>query len=1466
MLLAISTIILLGTGLVFSLRFAPVQSYFGRLAADFLSRELGAEISVERLYFDPFSSLQIRELYISDQRGDTLLHAPRMKASLDLTRFFQGQMTINDVDLRDALFRLHIDSQGESNLSFLIDYFRPAQPDSLRKRKITIDLQLATLEQVSFIYINEAAAAGLTGTEGRTIDFNDIHASRINGRFSAIDFRQHLASARIEGFSLIEKSGFEIRQLNTHAIIDPHQIELRGLDLRTNQSSIRDYLLLSFEDYGDFDDFINRVDLRLELDQSHISSKDIAYFAPDMEHVLFDIDLSGSLYGRVNAVEGRRIDLRASTNTRLQGDLSIHGLPDIEHTEFDVRLQHFSTNDEEIERLVYELGRQRRIELPEHFGQLGSLQYSGDFEGRYNDFRAAGSLRTELGKLDTDIHIDFREGTTLYSGSLYTSEFDIGQFLSLKHFGKTGFLVSIDGKNFDPRTIDLRWDGQVGHVDLLDYRYQQIETSGILRDQQVQGTLAVNDPNLRMDARGQVGLDPLAPYYQLDANLNHADLGILGFYPESQAILRGAQVHADLLGTTLNDLRGDLSILDLQVDLHQDRYHVQSLALTANGLHDERRISIESDLLTASVSGRIDFYSLRPYYESLAGLYIPSLDLVSEVGGDQDFEFDLEILDFAPLAAFFVPELAIAPGTTLSGHFRSDDRGVFPGSVEPLSIVELFLPQAGWGSAIFAEAIDLQIRADSAALTSNLRTGSIRVNHLQPFDSLHFSQRLREDRAVYEIHLGDATDLHDAQLSGTVLFSSDRTVAIHSHPSDIRLNGAEWQMSKAQLQFREGKTSIRGLDFHNREQRIRIDGIVSKDAEDQLHLLFDNFDLATINPFLTNVTYRFGGKVNGKADINAILHNPYAAADLSIERVTMDQLPLGDLRINADFDQDKSLVNLALGLSKDDKHTLTIDGQYHINRPGDNLDLSAKFDRLELDVLQVILKDLISDVSGTLSGRAKISGSLQQALFNGTGTVDRAGFTVRYLNTPYHIDGPLRIENTKLVFEQLALADQRNQRAMINGSIDLTNPTNPAIGITIDATNLMVLNTTFQHNPLYFGTAYGTGRFRFLGTADAMNIVIDARTEENTIFHIPLNTSTVLGDSEFIRFMSFAPQDGVKPDSAAPASGLLSGLNMNMDLHVTPGTVANIHTDLGELSGRGEGQINLRISSLGDFEMFGDYQVNTGKFTFTAQDFINKIFEIKQGGTIRWTGKPVDASIALTAFYEQRTSLSPLYDAAGRTPNEQRVLTRAEMELSGNLLRPTINFGLDFPADPYVKDELQSYLSDANNVNQQALSLIVRRSFLPGSTSDFSRELNSTLLSAGTELAFNQLNNLISQSLNLNFIDLNIRSLNDASASLRFFDDRLIFTGGITDLRNQRLSDLNVFSDRVATDTELLYLIRKDGRLILRGSNRLNTRHFLLNPSDEYISALGLIYRQEFDSFGEFFRRILLFDRRRTPN
>ncbi len=528
--------------------------------------------------------------------------------------------------------------------------------------------------------------------------------------------------------------------------------------------------------------------------------------------------------------------------------------------------------------------------------------------------------------------------------------------------------------------------------------------------------------------------------------------------------------------------------------------------------------------------------------------------------------------------------------------------------------------------------------------------------------------------------------------------------------------------------------------------------------------------------------------------------------------------------------------------------TLDIDGTYNANSDQNNLDMKVMMDDNEVILFQPFLKNLVSKMNGKVSTDLRVTGKLTKPQINGTLTLKDAGMTVNYLKTPYRISDKVEVENTVIKLTNLKLRDIKNNEAIANGTVDMSNINNPEIHINLVANNFMALNTTAKDNPLYYGVAYGTGVFSFNGPTNDMRIIIDAKTEAGTVFNIPLNSSATVSKTDFITF--------VAKDSSLniPKVTSFKGLTMNFELQVDENTEVNIFTELGKLTGRGQSQLSLNINSLGDFEMYGDYLISSGKFEFTAQEFINKIFKISEGGSIRWTGNPVEAAINLKAIYEVRTSLGPLYAAAGRPALDQRVLAEAVMNLSGPLLTPNISFDINFPADAYIKDELQSYLSDVNNTNQQALSLIVRRSFAAGKAADIGFA-TSTFISAGTELFFNQLNTILTQSLNLNFVDFNIRSLNDASASFRFLNDRLVLTGGVTDRTNRGgvVSDFNIIGgSSVARDVEALYLIKKDGSLVLRASNKLNNRNFLNTSTiDPYVSAIGLVYRKDFDNFGE---------------
>jgi hypothetical protein len=201
------------------------------------------------------------------------------------------------------------------------------------------------------------------------------------------------------------------------------------------------------------------------------------------------------------------------------------------------------------------------------------------------------------------------------------------------------------------------------------------------------------------------------------------------------------------------------------------------------------------------------------------------------------------------------------------------------------------------------------------------------------------------------------------------------------------------------------------------------------------------------------------------------------------------------------------------------------------------------------------------------------------------------------------------------------------------------------------------------------------------------------------------------------------------------------------------------------------------------------------------------------------------------------------------------------MGLTGSLLKPDIKLDIFFPSNPAIKEEMQSYFNDDNNRNLQALSLIIRRSFAPGTGKEaLGKQLTSGVASTATELLFNQFNNVLS-SLNLAFVDINIRSLSEANASFRFFNERIILNAGIVDRRSTNdLSPIGFSRNNVGGEVEVLGLIKKDGTLVGKLANKPPTQQnnfFNTGLSqNNNVTSLGLIYTQQFDTFAEFLRKI----------
>lgn len=1448
----LASLLLLVAVFIFSLQFKSVQTFVAKKAAKYLSEKLQTRVEVGSLHFKPFKSLVLDSLYIEDREQDTLLFSPRLTVDLNLFSRKLRKISVNTIQMDNGKFHLKQYRDSATNVEFIINYFDTGDPTPTKKprRPYDVTIDKIVLNNIAFKYQNFNNTTPVKG-----VNFNDIDLRNLSTSILNLDTKNHLIKAGFRNLTLREKSGFYLKNLTTNATIDTNQMEFKDLLLETPTSRLSDYLLMKYANFKDFGKFISKVYMNVNFKNARINSSDVSYFAPQLAKSNIILDLDGQATGFINDLKAKNFAVRSGQATYLKGDFNIKGLPTLKNTMLDLKVDQFTTNKRDLDLIIARATGSKKSLIPPIASKFGNISFKGRFTGFTNDFIAFGEIKTRLGRVVTDLNMKINsKGYPTYNGIVRAYDFNIGELLDRGDLGRTTLTANINGSGFNLNTLQERVKGDIRYFDYNGYRYSNINVNGSFINKTFQGIIKVNDRNIKLDFNGSIDLKPNLPIFNFNASLRGANLHKLNFTKDTIQI--DADLTTNFTGSNLENIQGEFAVSKIRLTNSDNSFIVDSVYLTAIGIGSNRELKINSDILDAGIKGEYSLKTLPDYFKSVANQYIPSLRLKYLKPGRQNFEFSLKIKYFEPLSMLLMPALKIPDGANFNGKFVSAENiANLNGFAKLIQYNQIKINNLIIDESTSAQAMNIFVTSDRIDITDSLYIKNVNMANILRNDSLSLNIKLSDKNAVNQLDLNSLVEFTE---TGT------EKIRLSVLPSDVIINNEVWKIQeKVSFSFDEGRgpndafslfrrTKITGFELFRDNQMITIDGIISKDPADELLIGFNKFKLTTFNPLTQTAGISLKGELNGKAKFAGILTKPNVEAEMKIDTLHYNNVLIGDLNLNAGFDNSTRLINVAIDIENQGTKTLEIDGTYNANSDQNSLDMNVMMNNNEVIIFQPFLKTLVTNMNGKVSANLEVTGKITQPRIDGTISFNDAGMTVNYLKTPYRMSDEFKVENSVIILNSFKLRDINNTEALVNGTVDMANPLNPNIQINIVANDpFMALNTTAKDNPLYYGVAYGTGVFSFTGPTNDMRINIDAKTEAGTVFNIPLNSSATVSKNDFITF--------VAKDSSLnkPKVTSFKGLVMTLSLQVDEESEVNIFTELGKLSGRGKSEnLRLNITSLGDFEMYGAYLITSGKFAFTAQDFINKIFKITQGGSIRWTGNPVEAAINLSAVYEVRASLRPLYTAAGRPPLEQRVPVEAVMNLSGPLLTPTIAFDLNFPADAYIKDELQSYLSDVNNMNQQALSLIVRRSFADGAGGKLGEAATATLIEAGTELVFNQLNTIITQSLNLNTVDFNIRSFNDASATFRFMNDRLILTGGVTgrNIKDDAFSDFNLLGNSsVARDVEALYLIKKDGSLVLRASNKLNNRNFLniTNKESEYVSALGLVYRKDFDNVSE---------------
>ena len=1427
---------MLGLSTSLLLTLPSVQTWLSKRVASYLSDQLNTKVSIQGVDVKFPKNIVLKGLLIEDLHQDTLLFTETFQININNYSLNRNRFYINSIQLDQPVVKIkYYQKEALSNLQFILDYFEDTTSNSTNaKPSLYLKIGSVKINDGNIIYQNQHILANGM----KSINYDDLHITHLNYSSDYFTYFNNELRIKLKRLSLKEKSGFIISQLNTDFKMTPTEMEFNKLDLITPRSHIRDYYLMRYDSISDMGNYLEKVYMNSHFVNSKIAYKDVAYFTDELANYTGTVYANGKVYGTVANLASDEITIKTNDTTYCEGKFSIKGMPDMDHAELYFKTDKLISNLSDAKKLLINVD-QKEISslLPNELGELGTFSFSGYYQGRLNDFNLKGQMQSAIGGIYADFNMKLPANSpTKYKGSIETIDFNLGKLIAQENIiGNSNLKLNVDGEGFNIDELKTKVDAQILDLRINNFTYRNLNANGALRQKVFNGTLTSTEKILSFDFSGQVDLNNLdLPEFNFDANINSIDL--LALQQTKDSFIVSTQMHADFKGTNFEKLIGSLSFNNSRIQKGGIEHTINHLNIQAQLIGTGKSIQIQSELFTAELKGDYHLANISSASKSFLKNFLPSMRLGNiNKFENQDFSFKILLANSKPITDLFFPEFQLAKGGAIYGKLNT---------AKDLLKINIGLDFLKYKSFKF-EKIVIDGENNSKTFDLNIASNKILINDSVNINNVAISNAIANDTIQFNVKLSDKDAINQLDLNGKLNFLND-SVNLSVLPSEIIIDRAEWKIPSAfKLCYTpQGNYIINDFYLSNGEQSLSITGIISDKEKDKLSIKAHQLSLKSFNQILKKYSIAIAGTLNANTTLAAVAGDMSLQSDLRIDDLVYNKDSIGILKFNSTLDEKSKLISIAGSIFNKRLKTLEIGGSINIGRKVDNLNLNILLDETELSVIEPFVKDYVSNIKGTAIADLAITGSIKSPKLDGYLNLKNVGLLVNYLNTSYTLNEQIKFTENKIIINNVQLKDRDGNKGTANGSISHQSFSNFVFDVKVQSENLMSLNTTAKNNELYYGKAYTSGTYLFRGPLDRFKIDITAATNAGTKLFIPITDENSISANNYIHFIT---KDSLQKKSDYKID--LSGIALNMNLQVNDAAEVQLIMDpnTGEaIKGRGFANLKLAINTIGNFEMFGNFEISEGVYNFNIQNIINKKFKIEKGGTIRWNGDPFKAKIDLSAVFETRPSIYPLIVSATNDTSaystSTKVLSQCVLYMKNDLLAPDITFGLRFPNDQDVSSKVGGYLANTDNLNNQVASLLVFGRFVNSTTN------NTSIATSGFINA--QLSNLISTK------NFNLNLERGVGGSLKLFNERITIDGSIAN-QTSTSSSTNTNASSITGDVSIEYKISKDGRLKAKAFQRNdNNSDILKRGNSQNEQGLGVFYRIEFDNFKELWGKI----------
>ena len=1456
----IISVLVLYFGCMTLLNIPAVQRGISRIVTDELEKILQTEVCIGNIDLGILNRIIIQDVLVKDREGNQMLKVARFSAKFDISALFDGQIRIQSVQLFGANIHLNKkDPKSDPNFRFVIDAFASKDKD---KPKSMIDLRINSLlirrGELNYDVFSEPETPG-------KFNASHVNISNLSANFSLKALNSDTLNVQVRRMSFVEKSGFQFKRLKLKAAANKEQCLLQDMEvslpnglIRINSisASYKDLLAPSDSSFLHYGGSMH----------AHIVPADIAPFVPALKHfsdavtVRLDFSSKDQIHSLTNlSVYSPRKEVILLAN-------GFYTPPtDSQLLKVNGSIQQAEVTQEGFKWLFKNLTGKN--EIPPILERIGTGTVSAELNGTSQKMKTKLMVHTALGIIQGQgtMFNDSPNKPRSFSGKLFTESFELGTLLNdKKNFGNTSFNVDVTGLNYTKKKLESYIKGTIFEFDYQGYKYNNILLDGNFKPGDFNGRIALEDENARVTIDGKFNTSGAIPSFDLSASLRDfcpERLHLTDKYPDTRF---SGKLTAKFTGSTIDNVQGTVSIDSLSSQSPDEAYcyTLPYLNISALPKNKGKEIAIHSPFLNASIEGDLSYKHVVPSIAKVVARYMPALQWGKKLNttAKNNFRFYVNIENTEILKRMFRLPVDLDIPARLDGWFNDTDARLH---------VNANIPQFSYNDKRY-ESVHLLLENPSDAMHCQVR-GNLLLNKGSMMN-ISLDTQAKSDSLNTIVFWGNNTDVtYSGKVMASTCFSrSEDSKKLHTeinlHPGHFILNDTVWNIHPSKILIDKDSIDIHDFHFEHAEQFVRINGRLGKAENDQCQVDLKDINLLYIMDMIQFEAVKFEGAASGSIYLDHVLKKPLLDAQLDVKDFKLNDALLGRAAIKGGFDNDKGRILLDADIHENENYATQVKGFVSIKEKG--LDLHIGAGGTNLSFLGKFVTGIFTDMQGRAYGDVRLFGPFKGLDLEGDVKAN-LDLTVDALNTRFRAKSDsIRIRSGEFLFQNVHLADMQGNKGMVNGYLRHNKLKNLNYNFVIDANEMLIFHTEDKDTDFpFYGKIYATGKVVIQGNPqNGLLVEGNMKAEDKTAFVYVLGAAAEATNDQFITFVDRTPKRAHEEINTEVYHYLNQKveeeidedpMDIRLNLQIEPTPLADMRILMDPVAGdyisaRGTGNLRVHFFNKGDFQIFGNYNINEGIYKISMQNVIRKDFVLRPGGTVSFNGNPRAANMNLQAAHTvPAASLNDLIPDASSSRGNVRV--NCIVNLSGNLTSPNMSFDLELPTVNEEDRELvRSLTSTPEQMTTQIIYLLGVGKFY---AFDYANQANQS--NATSSLAFNtlsgQLNNMLAQVIdNQNWnLGTNLSTGQngwtdveaEAILSGRLLNNRLIINGNFG-YRENTLQNSNFVGD-----FEAIWLLTENGDFRLRGYNMTNDRYF--TKSTMTTQGIGFIYKKDFTRWGE---------------